>query len=168
MIVARNNTANSALIIIDMTNPIPEQWLQHQDAHCRLIVKINNLISRWNGPVILANYGVGDNKSIHTHIASVETEVLGKKRHLISYDKETVINYLNSNNITNVHYVGQSMPGCIMFRPLGYKALTEEGFNCTVLPKYTEFVCGKELNIEDTIHEAYHFMINNNINIEYM
>lgn len=162
------NDGTSALIIIDMTTPIPEEWSHQQAAHNRLITKISTLIRQWNGPVILANYGVDEPKSIHNHIPRIQLEVAQKPRHFVSTDRDKVISYLNINKIKDVYYVGQSMPGCVIFRPLGYKSMKEEGFNCTVLPKYTEHVCGYELNLEDTVHETYKFILGNNINIEYM
>ena len=75
--------------------------------------------------------------------------------YIVSWDKDEVVKFLNSHNVTDLYFAGTSFPGCVRSRPLGIDNM-KDNFNCHVIIdcvlntlsiKYTEY---------DIIHDTYH------------
>ena len=150
-----------ALIIIDM-------WDKYHPGHDRLASPLEQLSLRlrWlmeeiNIPIVVASYNTPNAYPTYdTPWSNTNQTILdGLRDHtgdnLVSWDKDEVMKFLNSHNVTDLYFAGVSFPGCVQDRPLGMNNM-KDNFNCHVVVdcvlnmasiKYTEY---------DIIHDTYH------------
>ncbi|MBC8408425.1 MAG: isochorismatase family protein [Rhodobacteraceae bacterium] len=161
-----------ALIIIDM-------WDKYLPGHDRftssleqLSLRLASLMGRINSPIVVASYNTPNptpdsknpwsttNQTIldglvnYTNNEDQHKNALNSN-YLVSWDRDEVIKFLNSHNVTDLYFAGTSFPGCVLSRPLGMWKMQSD-FNCHVVidcvlnalsSKYTEY---------DIIHDTYH------------
>jgi len=166
---------SKALIIIDM-------WDKYHSGQDRLTSPLEQLslrlknrmhkISLINIPIVVASYNTPNptpdsknpwsttNQTIldglvnYTNNEDQHKNALNSN-YLVSWDRDEVIKFLNSHNVTDLYFAGASFPGCVLSRPLGMWKMQSD-FNChvvidcvlnTLSSKYTEY---------DIIHDTYH------------
>ena len=156
---------SKALIIIDM-------WDKYLPGHDRftssieqLSLRLASLMTRINTPIVVASYNTpNENPNYKFPYTTTNQTILNalegfgitiSENELVSWDKDEVMKFLKSHDVTDLYFAGVSFPGCVRDRPLGINNMKDD-FNChvvvdcvlnTLSNKYTEY---------EIIHDTYH------------
>jgi hypothetical protein len=162
---------SKALIIIDM-------WDKYHPGHDRFTNLLEQLSLRLKSkmhkmdkiPIVVASYdtpiifhGLIQKKSSETPWSTTNQTILDGLRdytdtedphYIVSWDKDEVVKFLNSHNVTDLYFAGASFPGCVRSRPLGIDNM-KDNFNCHVIIDCVLNTLGIEYTEYDIIHDTY-------------
>jgi nicotinamidase-related amidase len=165
-----DNTMTKALIIIDM-------WDKYHPGHDRftspleqLALRLRWLMEKINIPIVVASYNTPQiNPNYKAPWSTTNQTILDGLRNytedprkkiinsndLVSWDKDEVMKFLNSHNVTDLYFAGVSFPGCVQARSLGMDNM-KDNFNCHVVVDCVLNTLGPEYTEYDIIHDTYH------------
>ena len=152
---------SKALIIIDM-------WDKYHPGHDRFTSSLEQLSVRLKSrmhkidkiPIVVASYNTPNpnpdyNSLWNTTNQTILNGLLNHQHHLVSWNKDEVMKFLNSHNVTDLYFAGISFPGCVRSRPLGIDNM-KDNFNCHVVIDCVLNTLGHNYTEYDIIHDTYH------------
>tara|TARA_R110002074_G_scaffold385340_1_gene566395 strand:- start:145 stop:660 length:516 start_codon:yes stop_codon:yes gene_type:complete len=153
---------SKALIIIDM-------WDKYLPGHDRftssieqLSLRLASLMIRINTPIVVATYDTpNENPNYKTPWTNTNQTIIdalyGKPTpddNLVSWNKDEVMKFLNSHNVTDLYFAGISFPGCVQGRELGINNM-KDNFNCHVVIDCVLNTGGVHYTEYNIIHDTY-------------
>lgn len=158
----------TALVIMDT-------WDQYHQGHNflqtpmeRTMTRICQVLTHWNGPVVLSAYQTGEQHDcgpwrkphdmVRSHVERCSNS------YIISWDTDEVKAYLNRELVSQLYYCGFSIPGCIENRPLGMLNMQDE-YQCKVVIDCCLNLSSPLFTEADIIHETYRYVITSGYDI---
>jgi nicotinamidase-related amidase len=129
-------------------------------------LKLYKFILSANVPVILASHDTSkvEGKWQDTGLpwkAPNDTLLEGTNAYkdgIVSWDKDEVMTFLRSHEVTDVYFTGVSYPGCVEARPIGLNNMKKR-FNCHVVADCVLNTAGTGYTDFDILHETYVYLL---------
>lgn len=149
-----------ALLIIDVWDQYHPGYDYLKTPMQHVITRIASVVEKFHGPVVMASYQTPNDGDFPWQAPHhlVKMKVDGHHNSIISWDTDIVNNFLRTNNVDRVNYVGFSIPGCIENRPLGINNI---GYKYRIVGDCVLNLTSCSTDPIDITHDTYRYIMDN-------
>jgi|5_EtaG_2_1085323.scaffolds.fasta_scaffold84215_2 hypothetical protein len=141
-----------ALIVIDPWDSRQCSNSNFQSVHEEMIQNIRAVMDKVQYTVI-ASYNK-ESRDLHPMLVQTDEE---DKNVLYSIDKEEILQWLATRDVSILYYAGNSMPGCVNDRPMGLSNVGN--FEKILIMDCLLYMMSTKPTVPGMLHEQYHHIL---------